>query len=420
MWENLLTLDLQRNMRFYLGNDAENFIDLQPDDTIDIVPVGRVVTGVQWTGPDGTHPARWRADFWDGNKMRCKMFRLDAYGGNSTLAKAAAEKFHQEHQTVSPERKMSIKVSDVTNEIMKHFRYVPRGVDFDDQAVPLDPYFIGVWLGDGHSDSAAVTNIDNCILDWLRQYAEQQGWRTSEHRIAMSFPETRGDRVNSCLTALRRLDLIRPKGYQPTSFSLEADMRDDADFVACKHIPQSYLRNGTEKRLRLLAGLIDTDGHLCKGSTWEIHQKSDRLIRDIKVLAESLGFFTRLTLARKCATNTVKKTKRSYGRLVIYASRFTPDIPVLITKKRYRRDFVARNRFYPEITITAPSAAKKVVWSTEMDAHLLAIKDAYVKGKKTDWKRMIKEEVMFQKLSVGKLRGRHRDLTSIKSRNGKP
>jgi LAGLIDADG DNA endonuclease family protein len=402
-------------MRFYLGNDASNFIDLQPDDTIDIVPVGKVVTSVQWGGSK-QHGPRWRADYWDGEQMRSKMFRLAVYDGDSAKAKAAAEQFHRAHQSVSPEQKMAIKASDITPHVMKHFRYVPRDVAYDDQPLPLDPYFVGVWLGDGHSDSAAVTNIDACILNWLRQYARQKGWRTSEYRIALSFPEVRGNRINSCLTALRNLDLIRPKGHQPASFSTEPDMRDDVEFVACKHIPQSYLHNSTENRLNLLAGLIDTDGHLCKGSSWEIHQKSDRLIRDIKKLAESLGFFTRLTLARKCASNTVKKTKRSYGRLIIYASRFAPDIPVLITKKRYRRDYVARNHFYPEITTAPPSAAKKVVWSAVMDAHLLAIKGTYGRGKGTDWKRMVKEEVLFRNLSVGKLRGRHRDLTKPRTK----
>jgi hypothetical protein len=42
------------------------------------------------------------------------------------------------------------------------------------------------------------------------------------------------------------------------------------DLIHNKHIPEIYLRNSKEVRLQVLAGLIDTDGHLAS-ATYEIH-----------------------------------------------------------------------------------------------------------------------------------------------------
>jgi len=76
-------------MRFYFGKDNNTFLDLGPEDTIDIVPTGKVLTGVQWDGGR----ARWQATYWDGKRMACKSFPIQTYGGDSEKAKAAAQEF---------------------------------------------------------------------------------------------------------------------------------------------------------------------------------------------------------------------------------------------------------------------------------------------------------------------------------------
>ena len=43
---------------------------------------------------------------------------------------------------------------------MKYFRYVQRPIDYDEQALPIDPYIFGLWLGDGHSAVPALTTVD--------------------------------------------------------------------------------------------------------------------------------------------------------------------------------------------------------------------------------------------------------------------
>jgi intein/homing endonuclease len=62
------------------------------------------------------------------------------------------------------------------------------------------------------------------------------------------------------------------------------------DLLQNKHIPLIYKCNSRENRLKLLAGLIDSDGHLIKNGGFEFTQKNERLMDDVIYLARSLGF----------------------------------------------------------------------------------------------------------------------------------
>ena len=58
-----------------------------------------------------------------------------------------------------------------------------------------------------------------------------------------------------------------------------------------EHIPMVYKCNSRENRLKLLAGLLDSDGYLCHDKcTFEFSQKSEKLIDDVIYLCRSLGF----------------------------------------------------------------------------------------------------------------------------------
>lgn len=63
-----------------------------------------------------------------------------------------------------------------------------------------------------------------------------------------------------------------------------------------KHIPSIYFKSSRKQRLELLAGLIDTDGHLAENVSYEITQVRERLCDDIKELCNSLGFYTKKTV----------------------------------------------------------------------------------------------------------------------------
>ncbi|MFA7446405.1 MAG: DnaB-like helicase N-terminal domain-containing protein, partial [Flavobacteriaceae bacterium] len=117
-------------------------------------------------------------------------------------------------------------------------------VDFDEKELPLEPYYLGLWLGDGHSYSQRITNIDEEIIDYLEGYAEkleaelvvyQQENRTNSYGIVNRNKRFSDEFNMNVHTELRKLNLLQNK-----------------------HIPQEYLINSKENRLQLLAGIIDT------------------------------------------------------------------------------------------------------------------------------------------------------------------
>jgi replicative DNA helicase len=69
-----------------------------------------------------------------------------------------------------------------------------------------------------------------------------------------------------------------------------------------KHIPTEFIMNSRENRLKLLAGIIDTDGHVPKtqaGKRVVIIQTKDSLSKQIILLAQSLGFVVNCTIRER-------------------------------------------------------------------------------------------------------------------------
>ena len=90
----------------------------------------------------------------------------------------------------------------------------------------------------------------------------------------------------------------------------------------------NYLKNTVENRFKLLAGIIDSDGHkVLKNNAYEITFKQESLIKDVQFLARSLGL--RATYSEKY----VKKYNKTYYRLRISGDNCRL-IPVLLERKK--------------------------------------------------------------------------------------
>ena len=160
---------------------------------------------------------------------------------------------------------------------LKAFR---AGIDYPETPVDLDPYFLGVWLGDGTERLTSVCTVEPAIIEHLSYIAEHYGltvrvddradyggnWRGNHSLIHHLTKGNSGPNQNPLRNVLRKYNLI-----------------------SNKHIPRDYLVNSRSVRLELLAGLLDTDGYLHHGH-FEIVQKRETLAKDILFLARSLGF----------------------------------------------------------------------------------------------------------------------------------
>lgn len=190
------------------------------------------------------------------------------------------------------------------------------GINFIEKELPIEPYFLGVWLGDGSSSSSNVCSMDDEIVQYLKCYAKKIGLKFSKFNVA----DKSKCPMYNISSGIRGGD---------GGFSLQALMRK-LKLLDDKHIPQDYLINSEKNRLELLAGLIDTDGYRTVNGGYEITQKNEVLIKQIKFLCDSLGFRTSLA-SKMCSIKRIN-FEGIYFRLII--SGHIEKIPIKIKRKK--------------------------------------------------------------------------------------
>lgn len=178
-----------------------------------------------------------------------------------------------------------------TQDIVETLTYSKRGdlnhcipqtlpLNLPDADLPIHPYVLGVWLGDGCSYNAVITQHQD-DMPFLRAELESLGYITSKHKD----PQTFG--VLNLSSKLKKLGVHKNK-----------------------HIPISYLRGSYEQRLALLQGLMDTDGTIYKDGFCEFNSSSERIARGVYELIVSLGM--RATFASRIPKFNGDEYQRSY------------------------------------------------------------------------------------------------------------
>jgi len=124
-------------------------------------------------------------------------------------------------------------------------------------ALPLDPYVLGAWLGDGTSANGGITGQDAEI--WGR--IERAGYRMS-HSPSCALSH----RILGIMPVLRQMGVLNNK-----------------------HVPRAYLRGSALQRLALLQGLMDTDGSIAADGGSEFCNTKEHLADAVYELAVSLG-----------------------------------------------------------------------------------------------------------------------------------
>lgn len=134
-----------------------------------------------------------------------------------------------------------------------------EALDCPDRDFPLDPYALGVWLGDGSSTKPAVTHHP-------------------DDRYELPYPET--------------AHCVHPTTGIVTTYyggTLRADLIA-AGVFRNKHIPAAYLRGSIKQRRALLAGLIDTDGHVSASGQVSFDNANAQLVHETAELVRTLGY----------------------------------------------------------------------------------------------------------------------------------
>ena len=221
--------------------------------------------------------------------------------------------------------------------------YIPK-VDWDRHSLPVDPYLLGVLLGDGslhgnfglsNGEKDIIDKVDYILRrDWNKQLVKVPGDNVdynissnvpNKYRYTFYYKNKIYKTCESFKIALHqegypKFDsetLVRmSKNDTPNIFKKYPELFDQ---VKCetnpdyhdwtegdplwnalsdldmfhksidKHIPSQYLYSDKESRLNLLRGLFDTDGHIALEGTVEFSTSSPQLSEDFAFLVRSLG-----------------------------------------------------------------------------------------------------------------------------------
>ena len=198
-------------------------------------------------------------------------------------------------------------------------------VEYPETELPMNPYVLGVWLGDGTSTAPNITMTEEdgaFIVDRL----EKAGYKVHAKWIhpitgvpTFSFAGDRrgGHRNGGRMTRELNEMGLRPRGQGKRS-------REE------KHIPEHYQRSSVSQRLFLLAGLIDTDGSVDKKGRVRFTTGDKRLAMDVIELCTGLAFRPYVRVIEPCLS-----TSGFQGRKPIYVVGFQPNaiIPTALPRK---------------------------------------------------------------------------------------
>lgn len=145
---------------------------------------------------------------------------------------------------------------------------VPRidCMEFESKDLPIHPYFLGAWLGDGSNTKPCLYHKhDIKHIEYLNEigYTVTNKFVHPDTKVITSYF---GEQ--NIIQNIRKLNLYNNK-----------------------HIPEIYKFSSVEQRLQLLAGFIDTDGYVDPSGRIKLCNCNKTLINDLKEVCTTLGFY---------------------------------------------------------------------------------------------------------------------------------
>jgi phage terminase large subunit-like protein len=273
---------------------------------VEEIKVGDLLMGVDSTPRKVTAVHRG----WDDHMYRIDQSKGDSYTVNSRHINTCIRidkrgSCLEDHEKHIVDIDMPTLLSYSQDFINKNIRTFKVSWEFPYKKVKVDPYFLGLWLGDGRSNKPMIINKDKEVIDFLKEYSESLGLYCRSYKDIDHYLVERGgfgskDKNKNCL-------------YY---------MMDYYNLFDNKHIPDDYLYNSKDIRIKLLAGLLDSDGTSCCNS-YSFSNFNKRLLKDVHKLCNSLGFRTVLDTKSLCV--------RISGKI--------DEIPVKIERKKIKYDW---------------------------------------------------------------------------------
>ena len=266
---------------------------------------------------------KYAVEFLDKNDMRFK----EKYFNELSVAEEYIGKIDEDN-TLDITIENYLKLDKRTKDKLVLFKV--EGINWVKQDVEMDPYLLGMWLGDGLSDGTGFALNYNTDYETLAYW---ENWAVKNGALIK-----KGKRYNFSVVSKKNCKAASNGECNRVEEAPLKKYLRKYNLVNNKHIPNEYLTNDRATRLNVLAGLIDTDGSV-RDNEHEVRicQGPDnyRTIEDAHKLAMSLGFCCGITEGKSQWTyaNTNEKKFSTYKELRITGYNID-EIPTLLPRKK--------------------------------------------------------------------------------------
>ncbi len=231
-----------------------------------------------------------------------------------------------------------VKTSDMMNFIKKSGRYnyrlpVVSPINFNEKDVLINPYLLGLLLGDGSicDSGVRISTKDDELFDNISHLNEHSSYNEYFRVETKSIKS-----INLKVGIKQRLNeygLLNKKSNN-------------------KFIPKDYLYNSAENRVSLLQGLMDTDGYVNKNGTVQFTTVSEQLCDNVRELVLSLGGTAKINT--KVPTYTYDGVKKegqlAYTITMSFANNIVPFKLLRKVSKYYKREKYVEQKYVKSIT----------------------------------------------------------------------
>ena len=264
------------------------------------------------------------------------------------LTHSRAERRGQGVGSVRTTGEIALSVRTTTAEARLNHSIANAGaLQLESQSLPVPPYVLGAWLGDGTSAGASITTADPELVMRLEAEGLVVKPLAARMRYSLSLPDEpvaartcvvcgeefvpRTSQVKTCGRSCggRAKGLGAPSAHpscpdcgQPSSGLRRCQVcRDEHGTVTAllrglgvlgdKHVPQAYLRASEAQRRDLLAGLLDTDGTVTNAGCVQFTVTNRVLAEGVRELVVSLGY--RCTIATRAVKGRSVESSTAYN-----------------------------------------------------------------------------------------------------------
>jgi replicative DNA helicase len=310
-------------------------------------PMGEIKVGDKITGsdgqeqyvlgvyPQGVRPI-YKVEFTDNTFVNCDEEHL--WSVNTLNMRKTKIRFKGRTICTPNNNYKVVKTSDMMKNIKKSGRHnyrlpVVNPVEFNSKNVTIDPYLLGVLLGDGSicDSGIRITTKDDEIFEMIQDLTEHTSY--NEYNT----------------TETKSIKYIRLKSQikdRLNDYGLLNKKSND------KFIPKSYLYNSLDVRIPLLQGLMDTDGYVEKKGKTQFTTISKQLCDDVRELVLSLGGSVKVTskIPKYTHNGEKKEGQLAYTLTISFANNIVPFKLFRKVTRYYKRKKYIEQKYVKSIT----------------------------------------------------------------------